>query len=643
MLKLTNDDRPHVGGCFSHVFVQIADQFTAHQWINIAILLRLIILLCMAISCFVFSSAISSFSISPTLLKLLYNDIETFPLRLDDRNHLFALPDSICNDIMKYKVVIAPHKSMKIAIEEENDNSVVTYSSSPIWSFILTPLTRWDAARILRLAYNPIIRYPQRRYQQLLKTEDAADRIEYSTQLTLNETTSQRPCPEWNEILRQSEEAHAFFPLYPLCIQFMVAILLWCIPVMILPSTCEGVVVLAAYLFNTICFLYSAKQLYHMTQLLLLNQPYTNLDGYNKESKPSTNHTSEQWARRVMLLFIINPATLFFNTVYSESFAAALIFTGYHWILQYRVTNNNCRLRQFGLLFGTWFVWYLSCFVRSNGILNGGFLFLFGMGTMLTNHRSAGNVLTSIMLMMGAIVLVVGSVGLYNYSGYRNFCLTEPSTVDTTSISSNSFLANGTDCTIQYVTPEWCANGPSFNVYSYVQRKYWNVGFLRYYRLIKLPNLILGAPVLCISILAVRSWIELSWNRFASQLNEKTMKQHQYLTKIIGWSIQSLQEFASKSYTSIQATEQSAVEMTFMGNPLLLGHYAVLAVCTILGITIAHVQISTRMIFSTCPALYWYLVVKISERRRFGNAIVSWCLLYIVLGIIIHPNWLHWT
>jgi GPI mannosyltransferase 2 len=632
MVKQSNDDHSYSKRSLSNVFVRTADQFTFRQWMDIALLLRIVILLCMAISCFIY----------PKHFLVMDNSVETFPLRLDDNNHPFALPNSICNDILRYKLIIDIRKGIKIDIQD-NDSLFVSSTSSPIWSFLLTPLTRWDAARFLRLAHDPIIRYPQLRYQQLLKTKKAADIVDSTSDLII-ETSLQQSCPNRNEIFRQSEQAHAFLPLYPFLIQVTVAILLWCTPISKLPSTCEGVIVLAAYLVNTTCFLYSAKQLYLMTQLLLLRQPcniHNNGDNNVSSTHAITVDTSEQWARRVLLLYIINPATLFFNTTYSESFAAALIFTGYHWILQYRVATNMSSLSKFRLLLGAWVVWYLSCFVRSNGILNGGFLFLFGMGSIFTYDRSVWNLLMSMTLMIGSIVLVIGSVGWYNYYAYRNHCVIEPSTFDTTSTSTDVYLS--TDCSAAYVVPEWCKYGPLFNIYTYVQRRYWNVGFLQYYEWKQIPNFLLAVPVLFASIHAVRSWIEISWDQYSEQVKHKTMMQHQYLHKFIAWSIHSLHHFATKSSTTMQATEQSAVELILLGDPILLGHYAVLAISAILVLTIAHVQISTRMILSSCPALYWYLVVTISKKRRFGNAIVFWCLLYIFLGIIMHPNWLPWT
>lgn len=43
--------------------------------------------------------------------------------------------------------------------------------------------------------------------------------------------------------------------------------------------------------------------------------------------------------------------------------------------------------------------------------------------------------------------------------------------------------------------PEWCSRLPP-SIYTYVQSKYWDIGFLRYWTLSQLPNFLIASPSL---------------------------------------------------------------------------------------------------------------------------------------------------
>jgi len=105
--------------------------------------------------------------------------------------------------------------------------------------------------------------------------------------------------------------------------------------------------------------------------------------------------------------------------------------------------------------------------------------------------------------------------------------------------------------------------------------------------------------------------------------------------------------------------------------PAMLTHYAVLAGVCILGATIAHVQITTRMVCSTCPAFYWFLLETLDIRRhqKHGNdddhddddfckilggslymkkthllfLLRAYLVGFNLVGTIMHVHWLPWT
>ena len=83
----------------------------------------------------------------------------------------------------------------------------------------------------------------------------------------------------------------------------------------------------------------------------------------------------------------------------------------------------------------------------------------------------------------------------------------------------------------------------------------------------------------------------------------------------------------------------------FIANPKLLSHYTILAGLTALGLVVAHVQISTRMICSSSPAIIWLLTwCHLQEGKTMGRRFVQvYTILFILLGIILHVNFLPWT
>jgi len=217
-----------------------------------------------------------------------------------------------------------------------------------------------------------------------------------------------------------------------------------------------------------------------------------------------------------------------------------------------------------------------------------------------------------------------------------------------------------------------------FSLYAYVQRKYWNVGFLHYYEWKQFPNFLLAAPILIISCCGVIVWIDSSWKSYMES-RTKTKYLNNKVTLSIGhcvrWAFFALSKMQPSNVgCHIDNNEQpmqrfwkreaeqkddaktqerdvdkssfiSSIASSFVG-PFMLPHYAILAGFTIVGATIAHVQISTRLICSSCPALYWYMASIFcdnSEMKKSQNILMCYFLLFNLLGIVMHPNWLPWT
>ncbi|GAX21053.1 phosphatidylinositol glycan, class V [Fistulifera solaris] len=462
-----------------------------------------------------------------------------------------------------------------------------------IYPFFLKPLTRWDAARFLHLAYEPLSRKPSLE-NECKDDEDDVCLLHH---------------------FAKSEQAHAFFPLFPTMIRVTAAILTYLVPRFLLPSTCTSLMVFSAVCLNTICFSMVTMDLYAMTKDILLLY-YRMQEKYKDKTKLSLSDC-ETWSRRVALLFVCNPANVFFGTAYSEALCAALLCRGCRWALQMVLTNSVSNPN--GMVPSTWWTmlgatgyWWLAALTRSNSTLYGGFLLLYGAGLVLRRHRGRWiwlrRSLAACYVLLLIVLVAFGSMGWHNFRGYSMHCV--------------QFTG---------VRPTWCEQGPWFNLYGYVQKTYWNVGFLRYYQVKQIPNFLLAGPILLLSALASNTWIKTSWTLLSD--SRKSVS-----NRTISWIVDALQAFGGEQRPTAPLLTPGEI---LQGSPYLLGFYAVLAASTLLALTIAHVQISTRLICSSCPALYWFLAGALD--RRFGDAIIAYFLFYNILGVVLHPNWLPWT
>ena len=475
-----------------------------------------------------------------------------------------------------------------------------------IYSFILKPNTKWDGARFLNLAVDPGARMPSRSGKEATTEQSFGD----------------------------SEQAHAFFPLFPLCIRYLALFLLQFVPSLLLPSTFEGVAALAALLINTFCFAVAAIALYDMTSSLL-RRSLENLQQAD----------ISRASLLVATLFCFNPASVFFTSSYSESLFAALTFGGH-------------ALAARGLLLLAVIPWTLATYARSNGTFSSIWILLVGCGKVISQvshvgcssanadipisrkiQRTLTNVIPTILVHIAMALAVAFPVHYHERKGYEFHCLDSDSGLP---------LPKGS-------RPIWCndAEGPQrFSLYGCVQRKHWNVGFLRYYELKQIPNFLLAFPVLSLGVMAAVCWIGTSWSRYMSVLHSgKKVVPKNYFVGLFDWAIFALDESASSDIErvtkkdEVQEGDTPSVKVErALSSPHMLAHYAALAGFCFVGATIAHVQISTRLICSSCPALYWFLA---SLCFAGGGNMVWRMQLYLItfnfLGIVLHPNFLPWT
>ena len=144
---------------------------------------------------------------------------------------------------------------------------------------------------------------------------------------------------------------------------------------------------------------------------------------------------------------------------------------------------------------------------------------------------------------------------------------------------------------------EWCSHGSTaFGLplsYSYVQSHYWNVGFLRYYQLKQLPQFVLAAPIFYLIFLQ-------GWRFLAVH--------HKYYSLRLG-----LTHFGMDPAKRVPSFDYYAVR----GLPRECFVYAVHACALALFCLLcAHVQVSTRILCSSCPIIYWWAAMLTASEDR---------------------------
>ena len=408
-----------------------------------------------------------------------------------------------------------------------------------IYHFLLSPVTKWDAARFLNLAANPTMRDP----------------LVVSDRRCLDDRGKERQeCPD---PFLLSEQAHAFFPLFPLTIRYLASIFLLAVPREYLPPTYEGVLALAAIILNLICFVLAALALHDLTYSV------ATMYGAKKGITTTTDH-SHTLAMTAALVFAINPGSVFFATAYSESMFAMFTFSG-HALAARSMTNTNQggNVSKTVLLLLAVFTWMAASYTRSNGTVNAAWLLLLGIakafyGCSRTSPVSVSKIFQSLWIFIYHVILaafVVFPVKYHDFTGYDRHCKEQEG----------------------QIRPSWCIDGDhstgTFSLYAYTQRTHWNVGFLRYYQWKQVPNFLLATPILVLGFAAAYKWIEGSVHGYyvhSQQVQDINGSWQQLILKHCPlWVVESLKE-------SVVPSRSLNGEPSLVNNPVVLGHYGVL-------------------------------------------------------------------
>lgn len=283
-----------------------------------------------------------------------------------------------------------------------------------------------------------------------------------------------------------------------------------------------------------------------------------------------------------LVLFLVNPSNVFFSIPYAESFFSMLWFSTVY-ALQLALPHK-CSILGGIKLSGVCLFLFLAASTRSNGLF--------------------------------AIVLVVFSLARdvlldcwnryeYAWSICWHFmmilCALLPYAL--ANIRAAMIVCSGWQLPLPAVCSEWIPQ-----VYSYVEMKYWNVGFLNYYEARQIVNIAIAMPV------------------FVAALS------------VIQWFV----------------TEECPNVLDLILYHPLGGHCFHLIITLTICALVAHLPTTTRVICSSSPFFYYGIASVIANDKaatRHGDDVqlsrihwtVYWGLTYTFIGIAGHVNALPWT
>jgi len=214
----------------------------------------------------------------------------------------------------------------------------------------------------------------------------------------------------------------------------------------------------------------------------------------------------------------------------------------------------------------------LAGMFRSNGIFLAGFI-IWGLLVRPFLSRQSLHPRTVLKSLVLTAIVLSPFVG-HQYLAYLSFCsrsITKPA-------------------------PQWCSQTLPF-IYSYVQSKYWNVGFLRYWTKNQIPNFLLAAPTLSL-IFAY------CFHHLRKMLPELVFSNNN-LTP-------------SRSLKSL-TIDPHAIHATILCFTLLVA---------------SHTQIVLRLAGSI-PFTYWAAAWLVSEHHTLGRLWVTWSLLWSLTSIVL--------
>lgn len=336
------------------------------------------------------------------------------------------------------------------------------------------------------------------------------------------------------------EQSHAFFPLFPL-VMSLCRNILWYVTSQTYEQNDLVFMGLVGGAMNNALFVLAAVLFCRLSVLVF-------------EQQPKQQQNRRRLAMRASILFCYNPASIFFSVAYSESLFAVFALAG-------MLLLNNKRnegVVSFKLRLAASLLFALATLTRSNGSLLGIFS-LYAAWRAFDRKRPITHVLQL------AVVGTLHAIALLAVLGYGYFayCLTDND------------------------ARPWC-NSWLPNIYSFVQKEYWNLGLFTYYEAKQIPNFLLASPAIAISVGAM--------SRF----------------KI----------------------DKAVVPLPF---------YAQMLASLCIALSVMHVQVFTRMVCSSSPLFFWYAADLTQRKSGISYFVLLYFSFYMLLGASMFCAYFPWT
>uniref|UniRef100_A0A2P2IC78 GPI mannosyltransferase 2 n=1 Tax=Hirondellea gigas TaxID=1518452 RepID=A0A2P2IC78_9CRUS len=477
------------------------------------------------------------------------------------------------------------------------------------------------------------------------------------------------------------ENTLAFFPLYPLLVRYLAQIVYFPLQVIL---NYHSTIIVTAVVLNVYLFVKASELFYSLSRAVL-------------------HH--EVLAYRAAILFCINPASIFFSAPYSESLFALLTFSallnyerGGGWTAP-AAFGLAAATRSNGLV-NIGFVLYHKlqhCSTYYYKLRNARSSTSDQVSLVLVVLLTFNY--TLVPLFVASFSVVVPFL-LYQAWCYIKYCGDEASSALPPHLQS--FVHANFLHSPESGEAEWCYAPIPF-AYTHVQDKHWEVGLFRYYQLKQLPNFLLAVPIvlmiICHAALYFVDSPQVVWSLgiphprqlAAASLKRKT-EEHESSgddgTCAAGGKEQGNGDDAALNGTS--AGEQQWCYSGVRAWKVFVYTVHGLAVC-FFCLLFVNVQVTTRLVCSSCPVVYWFaahvatsssssntnspsatrqktpgkkllpqklLVPEPAQNLSkpfavaflsnfpqdfWGQVVISYFLLYFMLGTVMFSNFLPWT